>query len=59
MAKLPLLKAKELAKILTKMGFELKRQEGAHMFLEHLDGRTTLVPNHPLEITRDEFLKHA
>ena len=49
MPKLPLLTAKELAKILKKLGFEFKRQEGSHMFFEHPDGRTTVIPNHPGE----------
>lgn len=72
MAKLPLLKANELAKVLKKLGFEFRRQEGSHMFFEHPDGRTTVVPNHPgeeidrglltkiikhdLQISREEFL---
>ena len=74
MAKLPLLSANEVVKILKKMGFELKRQRGSHMFFAHLDGRTTIIPNHPgekidrgllnkiikhdLQINRDEFLKY-
>ena len=74
MPKLPLLTAKELAKILAKLGFEFKRQQGSHMFFEHQDGRTTVIPNHPVEeidrgllnkivkhdlkITREEFLKN-
>jgi predicted RNA binding protein YcfA (HicA-like mRNA interferase family) len=49
MARLPLLSARELSKILQKLGFELKRQQGSHMFFEHPDGRTTIVPNHPSE----------
>ncbi|MBS3113909.1 type II toxin-antitoxin system HicA family toxin [Candidatus Woesearchaeota archaeon] len=49
MAKLPLLTAKELAKVLNKLNFEFKRQEGSHMFFEHPDGRTTVIPNHPGE----------
>ncbi len=73
MAKLPLLKAREIAKALKKLGFEFKRQQGNHMFFEHPDGRTTLVPNHPgeeidrgllnkiikkdLQIDREDFLK--
>jgi len=44
--KLPLLNAQELSRILKKLGFELKRQEGSHMFFAHADGRTTLIPNH-------------
>lgn len=73
MTKLPLLTALEVAKILQKLGFQLKRQKGSHMFFEHSDGRTTVIPNHPrehidrgllnkiikhdLQITRDEFVK--
>ena len=49
MPKLPLLSAKEIVKILKKMGFELKRQRGSHMFFAYLDGRTTIIPNHPGE----------
>jgi predicted RNA binding protein YcfA (HicA-like mRNA interferase family) len=75
MAKLPLMNAKELAKILKKLGFEFKRQQGSHMFFEHPDSRTTVIPNHPgedidrgllnkiikhdLQIIREEFLKHV
>jgi len=49
MPELPLLAAVELAKVLTKLGFELKRQRGSHMFFAHADGWTTLNPNHPGE----------
>ena len=71
--KIPLINAKELAKVLKKLGFEFKRQEGSHMFFEHSDGRTTVIPNHPgedidrgllnkiikhdLQISREEFLR--
>jgi len=71
--KLPLLKAKEIIKIFNKLGFEFKRQKGSHMFFAHLDGRTTILPNHPtdyvdrgllnkiikhdLHISREEFLR--
>ncbi len=72
MPKLPLLTAKELSRVLERLGFVFKRQEGSHMFFEHQDGRTTIIPNHPreeidrgllnkiikhdLKITREEFL---
>lgn len=75
MSKLPLLSALEISKALQKMGFECKRQKGSHMFFEHADGRTTLIPNHPsekvdrgllnkiikhdLQTTREEFLKYV
>lgn len=75
MTKLPLIKAKEVAKILEKLGFVFKRQKGSHMFFEHPDGRTTVIPNHPTEdldrgllnkiikqdiqVSREEFLRHV
>ena len=49
MTRLPQLTAKELIKILAKIGFEIIRQSGSHVFLRHKDGRTTVVPNHPGE----------
>lgn len=49
MSKLPQLTALELIKILKKIGFEIMRQEGSHVFLRNQDGRTTVVPNHPGE----------
>ena len=73
MARLPLINARELTKVLGKLGFTCLRQEGSHMFFKHADGRTTVVPNHPgekigtglllkiikkdLGITREEFLQ--
>lgn len=73
--KLPLMKAKDIAKVLGRLGFEFRRQKGSHMFFGHPDGRTTVIPNHPaehvdrgllnkiikhdLQISREEFLKYA
>ena len=74
MTKLPLLNAREMARILKKLGFEIKRQEGSHMFFEHPDGRTTVIPNnggeeidrgllnkivkHDLQMSREDFMKY-
>lgn len=70
--KLPLLDAKELIKILNKMGFEVIRQRGSHIYMKHKDGRCTVVPLHSgrdigrgllkrilneIDVSRDEFLK--
>ena len=49
MARLPQITARELIKILTKIGFKTLRQAGSHVFLKHDDGRTTVVPVHPGE----------
>lgn len=73
MAKLPLLSAKEVIRVLDKLEFKFIRQEGSHMFFQHSDGRTTVIPNHPgqdigrgllnkiikhdLQISREEFEK--
>ena len=45
--KLPLLSAREVIRILRKMGFEEIRQKGSHKYFRHPDGRTTVVPVHP------------
>ncbi len=49
MSKLPQISAKELIRILEKIGFKAIRQRGSHVSLRHDDGRTTTVPNHPGE----------
>lgn len=46
MGKLPVLKPRELSRILEALGFVLVRQRGFHMQYRHLDGRGTTVPNH-------------
>ena len=43
------LPAKKVVKALENIGFEQIRQKGGHLFLQHLDGRTTVVPMHPKE----------
>lgn len=72
MPRLPVIKAKDLLKTLTKMGFVKHHQAGSHIQLKHQDGRRTTVPYHPskeiprgtlkgiiddLNITVDEFIK--
>ena len=46
MTKLPSLTGKDIISILKKVGFEIKRQKGSHVFLQHPDGRATVVPIH-------------
>ncbi|OGX07672.1 MAG: hypothetical protein A2Z88_00455 [Omnitrophica WOR_2 bacterium GWA2_47_8] len=70
--KLPILSSKEVISILNKLGFEVIRQKGSHLFLRHGDGRCTVVPVHAnkdigrgllkrildeISMPRDEFLK--
>jgi len=38
---------REMESVLFRLGFELVRQKGSHVFYRHPDGRTTTVPNHP------------
>jgi predicted RNA binding protein YcfA (HicA-like mRNA interferase family) len=47
MPRLPKLKGKELIKILGKHGFAVVRIKGSHHFLQHSDGRCTVVPCMP------------
>jgi predicted RNA binding protein YcfA (HicA-like mRNA interferase family) len=46
MTKSPVLKPKEVAAILNKLGFEEIRQRGSHKQYRHTDGRRTTVPFH-------------
>lgn len=46
MGTLPVLKAKEIAAILDRLGFNEIRQKGAHKQFRHPDGRGTTVPFH-------------
>lgn len=72
MPKLSPVNAKELIKILQKLGFEIVHQKGSHVRLKHTNGRRTSVPVHSGEkvgvglllkilrdcnITRKEFEK--
>ena len=46
MTKPPVLKPKEVAAILEKLGFQEIRQRGSHKQYRHSDGRRTTVPFH-------------
>ena len=46
MSGLPAVKGHRLIKALRKMGFEVIRTKGSHHFLQHTDGRCTVVPLH-------------
>jgi len=71
--RLPMLKARDVMRVLEKFGFRGFRQVGPHIFFKHPDGRTTLVPRHggedigrgllrqilrEIEVTPGEFSKH-
>jgi predicted RNA binding protein YcfA (HicA-like mRNA interferase family) len=46
MAKLPVLKPREVVALLVGLGFTMVRQRGSHMQFRHADGRATTVPDH-------------
>jgi predicted RNA binding protein YcfA (HicA-like mRNA interferase family) len=46
MTRLPRLKGKEVVRALERIGFEVSRTRGSHLFLKHPDGRVTTVPVH-------------
>lgn len=49
MSNFPSITGKYLIKALKKIGFEVVRSKGSHNFLQHSDGRCTVVPVHPGE----------
>ena len=73
MPKLPQIKARELVKVVLKLGFTFRDQSGSHAIYIHPDGRRTTIPVHPtqvigiglltkiikkdLQVSRDEFVK--
>ena len=47
MTRLPIVDARTMEKVLSRLGFEAIRQKGSHIFYRHPDGRTTTIPHHP------------
>ena len=73
MPKAPILKPREVEKILFALGFAAVRQRGSHKQYRHTDGRATTVPHHAgrdispnllrqiahdIGMTVDEFIAH-
>ena len=46
MTRLPIVSFKTMERMLLRLGFEMVRQKGSHVFYRHGDGRTTTVPDH-------------
>lgn len=46
MSTFPAITGKELIKALKRIGFEVVRGKSSHKFLQHSDGRCTVVPVH-------------
>ena len=72
MARLRVLKPREIAHVLEKRGFVEVRQRGSHKQYRHVDGRCTTVPFHgsrdvspfllrqiikDIRLTREEFMR--
>ena len=65
------IKLRKVLDAMHKLGFGDVRQKGSHLFMEHPDGRTTLVPihyeirikllskiiKHDLKMEKEEFFK--
>jgi predicted RNA binding protein YcfA (HicA-like mRNA interferase family) len=73
MSKLPRLRGREVIAALRKAGFGVVRINGSHHFLQHADGRCTIVPIHAgetigpgllnkilkdIEMSREEFVSY-
>ncbi|MFH1076648.1 MAG: type II toxin-antitoxin system HicA family toxin [Pseudomonadota bacterium] len=46
MSTFPSITGSKLVRALLKIGFKVVRTKGSHHFLQHLDGRCTVVPVH-------------
>ena len=55
--KLPIVKVKVLEKLILHLGFEIKRQNGSHVFYRHPDGRYTTLPHHGNQETGRPLLR--
>jgi predicted RNA binding protein YcfA (HicA-like mRNA interferase family) len=44
--RLPMLKSRDVIRVLKKLDFYIVRQRGSHICFKHPDGRFTLVPKH-------------
>lgn len=70
---LPVLKPREVVRILERLGFVEIRQRGSHKQFRHPDGRQTTVPDHgsrdvspillrqiikDIDLTAEEFIRH-
>jgi len=53
--RLPTLKARDLTRILKKLGFNEARQKGGHICFKHPDGRFTLVPYTEAKISAADY----
>ena len=47
MSRLPIVRFRQIERVLLHLGFQAVRQKGSHVFYRHPDGRTTTVPNDP------------
>ncbi len=71
--RIPMLKARDIMRVLVQLGFYSIRQTGSHIMYKHDDGRFTLVPRHggedigrgllrqilrEIKQSPDDFLKH-
>lgn len=52
MSRLPVVRFKEMERVLLALGFQIVRQKGSHVFYRHPDGRTTTVPHHGRDLAR-------
>ena len=73
MPKIPQVKARDLVKVVSKLGFKFRDQSGSHAVYVHPDGRRTTISVHPketigiglltkiikkdLQITKEEFVR--
>jgi len=45
-SRLPIAGARKMERLLLRLGFQVVRRRGSHVFYRHADGRTTTLPHH-------------
>lgn len=56
MPKIPLVRGKDLVKVLETIGFIQFFGKGSHLVMKHKDGRRTIIPLHGKEIPKGTLL---
>ena len=52
MSRLKIITSGQMCKLLEREGFIAIRQKGSHRFYRHIDGRTTVIPIHSMDLDR-------
>lgn len=55
--KLPRITAREVERVIAKIGYQLKRQSGSHRIYKNQEGKRVTLPIHPEKIIHPKIIK--